>query len=439
MRHSRRNFLRGAAAGAAVLTLPFLRSMKARGATGEFPKRLIVMFSANGTIHENWAPTGTETDFQLSTILSPLADFKDKLLILDGVDMASTASGPGDGHQKGMGHMLTATDLMPGPFEGGGNSGTAGWAGGISIDQKIAQHLGVESLDLGVQVNGKNVWTRMSYDGADKPRDPRVDPYGVDDDIFGNLTADPAELAKQRALRKSAIDFVKDDIAKLEARMPAADKPKLEAHLDAVRSVEKKLDPKGQLGGYCAPVTLGDKIDPTAAKNYPMVGELMMDLLVMAMACDTTRVAGLQWSKSVSGVLMDWLGVDVGHHELSHKGDSDSDAISKITKINTWYAKQLAYLLGKLDAIPEGEGTLLDNTVVLWCNELGRGNSHTRKKIPWVLAGSAGGHFKTGRYLQFEDGTPHNKLHVSLQNAFGIDSDSFGNTQFGTGPLPGLV
>ena len=304
MRHSRRNFLRGAAAGAAVLTLPFLRSMKARGATGEFPKRLIVMFSANGTIHENWAPTGTETDFQLSTILSPLADFKDKLLILDGVDMASTASGPGDGHQKGMGHMLTATDLMPGPFEGGGNSGTAGWAGGISIDQKIAQHLGVESLDLGVQVNGKNVWTRMSYDGADKPRDPRVDPYGVYDDIFGNLTADPAELAKQRALRKSAIDFVKDDIAKLEARMPAADKPKLEAHLDAVRSVEKKLDPKGQLGGYCAPVTLGDKIDPTAAKNYPMVGELMMDLLVMAMACDTTRVAGLQWSKSVSGVLM---------------------------------------------------------------------------------------------------------------------------------------
>ena len=285
MRHSRRNFLRGAAAGAAVLTLPFLRSMKARGATGEFPKRLIVMFSANGTIHENWAPTGTETDFQLSTILSPLADFKDKLLILDGVDMASTASGPGDGHQKGMGHMLTATDLMPGPFEGGGNSGTAGWAGGISIDQKIAQHLGVESLDLGVQVNGKNVWTRMSYDGADKPRDPRVDPYGVYDDIFGNLTADPAELAKQRALRKSAIDFVKDDIAKLEARMPAADKPKLEAHLDAVRSVEKKLDPKGQLGGYCAPVTLGDKIDPTAAKNYPMVGELMMDLLVMAMAC----------------------------------------------------------------------------------------------------------------------------------------------------------
>ncbi len=387
MKHSRRNFLRGALAGGAALTLPFASSLTARGAAAEFPKRFVVFFTANGTIHENWVPSGSETDFQLSKILSPLEAFKDKLLILDGVDMVSSNSGLGDGHQKGMGHMLTATELMPGSFKGGGDSGTAGWAGGISIDQKIAKHLGVESLDLGVQVGGKNVWTRMSYDGADQPRDPRVDPYAVYDDIFGNLTADPAELAKLRALRKSAIDYVKDDIAKLEKRMPAADKPKLEAHLDAVRSVEKKLDPKGQLGGYCAPVTLGDKIDPTAAKNYPVVGELMMDLLVMALACDTTRVAGLQWSKSVSGVHMDWLGVDVSHHELSHKGNSDADAIDKITKINTWYAEQFAYLLNKLSQIPEGEGTLLDNTVVLWCNELGRGNSHTRKKIPWVMAG----------------------------------------------------
>jgi hypothetical protein len=279
----------------------------------------------------------------------------------------------------------------------------------------------------------------MSYDGPGQPRDPRLDPYAVYDEIFGNLTGDPAELEKRRVLRQSALDYVKDDLKLLESRLSAADKIKLEAHVAAVSAVEKKLDPKGQLGGYCSPVDMGTKIDPTSAKNFPIVGELMMDLLAMALACDTTRVAGLQWAKSVSNVQMSWLGISEGHHDFSHKGDSDGNAMSQLTKINTWYAEQFAYLLGKLDSIPEGDGTLLDNTVVLWCNELGRGNSHTRKKIPWVLAGGGGGALKTGRFLKFPDGTSHTHLLVSLCNAFGIDTQTFGNPDHGTGPLTGLT
>jgi hypothetical protein len=438
-RFGRRSFLRGAAAGSALVTLPFLRALEARGEEFAFPKRLIVFFSANGTIHENWAPTGSEHDFTLSPILQPLAPFKDKLIIVDGVDMVSSNSGPGDGHQKGMGHMLTATELLPGDFKGGGDNTSSGWAGGISVDQRIAQHLGVESLDLGVQVKSKNIWTRMSYDGPDMPRDPIENPYAVFDQIFGNLTSDPGELERIRLQRQSVLDYVKQDIASLNARLPSADRPKLEAHLSAIQTVEKKLDPKGQLGAFCAATPLGQKLDPLATANFPAIGELMMDMAVLALACDTTRVVGLQWSKSVSGTQFSWLDIAEGHHDLSHEGNDNAGAIAKLTKINTWYAGQLAYLLQKLSEIPEGDGTLLDNSVVLWCNELGRGNSHTRKKVPWVLAGGAGGSLQTGRYLKYPDGTPHNRLHVSLCNAFGIQTDTFGNPQFGTGPLPGLT
>ena len=435
----RRSFLRGAAAGSALLTLPFLRTLEAKGETTGFPKRFIVFFSANGTVHENWAPTGSETDFTLSPILQPLAPFKDKLLIVDNVDMVSSNSGPGDGHQRGMGHMLTATELLPGDFKGGGENTSSGWAGGISVDQRIAQHMGVESLDLGVQVKSKNIWTRMSYDGADMPRDPNEDPYAVYDKIFGNLTTDPAELEKIRLQRQSVLDYVKDDIAKLESRISAQDRPKLDAHLAAVQSVEKKLDPKGQLGAFCSPVDLGGKIDPFAGENFPAIGELMTDLAVLALACDYTRVVGLQWSKSVSNTQFSWLNIPEGHHDLSHEGNDNTAALDKITKINIWYAERFAYLLERLSSIPEGDGTLLDNTVVLWCNELGRGNSHTRRMVPWVMAGSGGGYFKTGRYLNFPEKTPHNKLHVSLCNAFGIETDTFGNPDFGTGPLPGMT
>jgi hypothetical protein len=435
----RRSFLRGAAAGGALATLPLLHSLEAKGEGFAFPKRLIVFFSANGTIHENWAPTGGEHDFSLSPILQPLSPFRDKLLIVDGVDMVSSSSGPGDGHQKGMGHMLTATELLPGDFKGGGDNTSSGWAGGISVDQRIAQHLGVESLDLGVQVKGKNIWTRMSYEGPDMPRDPIEDPYAVFDQIFGNLTTDPSELQRIRLQRQSVLDFVKQDIASLNTRLSSADRPKLEAHLSAVQSVEKKLDPKGQLGAFCAATPLGTKLDPFASANYPKIGELMMDLAVLALACDTTRVVGLQWSKSVSNTQLSWLDIAEGHHDLSHEGNDNASALAKLTKINSWYASRLAYLLQKMSEIPEGDATLLDNSVVLWCNELGRGNSHTRKVIPWVLAGSAGGSLSTGRYLKYPSGTPHNKLHVSLCNAFGIQTDTFGNANFGTGPLSGLA
>ncbi len=433
----RRAFLRGLAAGSAALGLPLIQSMDARANVG-FPKRLIVFFSPNGTIYDSWLPTGGETDFTLGTILQPLESFRDQLLILDGLDMVSSSFGIGDGHQRGMVHMLTASELNSGPFQGGGDAGTAGWASGQSVDQAIAKHLGVDSLDLAIQAGGKTNWSRMSYDGSDAPRDPYEDPYQVFDSMFGPLMKDPAELERTRVLRQSVLDHVKDDIAGLKTQLGTAEHEKLESHLDAVRSLENKLDPSGQLGGFCAPVSPGDKIDHKSNDNFPKMVELMIDSAVMSLACNLTQVVGIQCSKSVGGTQMKWIGVDKNHHSLSHE-DNGAPDIPPLIKINTWYAEQFAYLLQKLSSVKEGDGTMLDNTVVMWCNELGNGNTHARTKLPIVLAGSCGGHFKTGRFLRYPAKTPHSRLLVSLQQAFGIQSDSFGTPKVDPGKLDGLT
>lgn len=445
---SRRTLLRGL--GGVAIGLPFLDAMRspqtARAAA--FPKRFVVFFTADGTIPEAWTPSGSETDFTFGPILAPLDPFKSDLLILDGVDNEAAYHGPGDGHQTGMGTLLTGTELMNGTLFCEGDCSdptkTVGYGGGISVDQHIANEIGktqttkFPSLELGVQVGGGSVWSRMCYLGPDQPIPPRDDPKANFDDIFGELSADPFGLAKLKAQRHSVLDAVTADYEAINKRVGADDKKKLEAHLDAIRKVEKGLDVTNQLGGACQLPDVGDPGDVYSSPNFPAVGKAQMDLLVMALACDLTRVASLQWSTSVSNKVFSWLGIPEGHHDLSHAGDSDLDARGKLVQINTWYAEQFAYLVGALKAIPEGDGTLLDNTVILWCNELGVGNSHTRRDEPFVLAGGCQGYFKTGRYLQYQ-GAYHNDLLVSLCNAMGVPATTFGNPAYCNGPLAGLT
>lgn len=441
---SRRAFLGGAVA-AGTLGLPLLRSLTSttRAQDATFPKRLVVFFSANGTVHESWAPEGSETGFTLSRILEPLEAFRSKLLILDGVDMESSNHGPGDGHQRGMGHMLTGTELLEGTDFEGGNGELVGWGGGISVDQHVADAIGGDtrfrSLELGVNPGGANVWTRMSYRDANQPVPPEGDPRAAFDRVFADLsTTDRDAAERRRAQRRSVLDFVRGDLSRLSARLPREDVPKLDAHLTSIRELETRLDAPLGVGAACTLPMRPGALDVRSNDAYPEVGRAQMDLLVMALACDLTRVGSLQWSKSVSNTTFSWLGISEGHHDLSHEGDSNGGALEKITQINRWYAEQLAYLLGKMQDIPEGDGTLLDHTLVLWCNELGRGNSHTRRGIPWVLAGGAGGYFRTGRYLTY-DRWPHNDLLVSVCNAMGVETDTFGNPAYCRGPLPGLT
>lgn len=443
---SRRNFLR--AAGGSALALPLLNFVDRRNVSAaptDFPKRLVLMFSPNGTIPAAWTPGGGETDFTLGTILAPLAPHRDKLLILDNVDMESAYHGPGDGHQTGMGSLWTGTELLAGTdFKGGGDSGTSGWGGGPSVDQHIAKTVGATtkfpSLELGVQVSGATVWSRMSYRASNQPVPPENDPGKVFDRVFGSLGADPTGLAKLRARRRSVLDAVTRDFAALSPRLASEDRAKVAQYADALRDIETRLDAGGLVGGSCVKPTRPAVSSLTDSTKFPEIGKLQMDLLVMALACDLTRVGSIQWSNSVGGKVHSWLGITEGHHDLSHMGDSDAAAQNKLIKINTWYAEQLAYLIAAMKKIPEGTGTMLDNTVIVWGNELGVGNRHTRRDVPFVMAGSCSGYFKTGRYLKYPTGTKHNSLLLSLCHAMGLaEQKTFGNAAYCPGPLPRLT
>jgi len=435
---SRRAFL--GSLGAAGVLCPFipLLERELEAAPGDFPLRLIVLFSANGTIHENWAPTGGESDFTLSPILSPLEAYRDQMIVLDGLEMSR--AGVGDGHQKGMGHLWTGSTLLEGTEFEGGDGGTAGWGGGISVDQHVANAVGDDtpyrSLEFGVQTKGATVWSRMSYAGPNQPLAPEDSPDAMFDRLFADFDVDASELDRLKAQRQSVIDLVKGDLDSLMVQHGSADdKLKIEAHLESIRAIEQRNQAEAPT---CEIPGAPGGIDHDANDNYPLVSQLQSDLLSMSLTCDMTRVASLQWSRSVSNTRFSWLGIEEGHHDLSHLGDGDQSMIDKLTQINTWYSEQVRYLLDALAALPEGDGSVLDNTLVVWGNELSRGNSHGNRPIPFVLLGGGGGQLEMGRYLQY-DNVEHNRLLVSICNAMGLADQSFGSTDPGSGGLPGLT
>jgi hypothetical protein len=440
---SRRAFLRGA--GGVAIALPFLSAMTEKEARAlPFPKRFVVFFTGLGTVKNAWVPSGTETDFTLGKILSPLAPFKKDLLVLEGIDMESAYHGPGDPHQLGIGQALTGTELQEGGlFKYACNANaTVGWGGGISIDQLLAQQLGkatkFSSLELGVQVQNSNVSSRMSYQGPGKPVPPDDDPHNAFQRIFGDLGADPQSLAKVRAERHRVLDAVMDDYASLNQKLGADDKVKLEAHLEAIHDIDQRLDKTGTLGGACSIPSIGEPLAVYANDNYPQIGKLQLDLLAMSLACDLTRVASIQWTSVQTGKVFTWLGQTTPHHTLSHSGDSDAVSQGQLVDIGHWHAQQLAYLCGKLASIPEGDGTVLDNTVILWCTDIARGNTHARRDMPYVLVGGCGGALQTGRHVKYE-GNHHNDLLVTLANAMDVGITTFGNPEYCTGPLPKLL
>jgi hypothetical protein len=439
-RSSRRALL--GSLGAAGVLAPFLPLLdrELEAAPGDFPLRLILLFSANGTLHENWAPTGSESDFELSTILSPLEPYRDQMIVLDGLEMSR--AGPGDGHQKGMGILWTGSQLLEGTeFEGGGESGTAGWGGGISVDQHVADAIGNDtpyrSLEFGVQTQGATVWSRMCYAGSNQPLAPEDSPDAMFERLFADFNVDASELDRLKAQRQSVIDLVKGDLDSLLVQHGSADdKLKVEAHLEAIRAIEQRN--QAEVPSCEIPGPPGG-IDHGANDNFPQVCGLQSDLLAMALTCDMTRVASVQWSRSVSNTRFSWLGIEEGHHDLSHLGDSDPSMVDKITQVNTWYAEQVKSVMDALAAIPEGDGTVLDNTLIVWGNELSRGNSHGNQPIPFVLLGGGGGQLQMGRYLQY-DQVEHNRLLVSVCQAMGLsEQQTFGNTDVGSGGLVGLT
>lgn len=450
---SRRALLRNLGISAAAL--PFVGSLGSL-ARAQTPakKRLIAIYTPNGFVYQHWRPTGGETNFVLSPVLAPLERHRDKINILDRVSAVASLQG-GVGHQRGMGAVLTGQSLAG----GNGTAVDAGLANGISVDQELANKFGAltrfKSLQIGVQVDGnlanRYVNKRLSYRGPRDPLPPEGNPYVLFDTVFGSVDK-PApggvptvDLAgeKRRALRQSVLDSVLGDFQRLQPKMSSEDRLLLQNHTDSIRAVEKRLTTPDTSSVICKPTPYGDRIDVANKANHDKVGRLLMDVMVQAFACDLTRIATFMWSYSEAGVIYSWLGIKENDHAMQHA------KAPQLAKVGAWYSEQFGYLIDSLLKIPDEGKTVFDNSVVLWGTCLADSAAHTRVSVPWVMAGSQGGYFKTGKYLKYNtrnDQTTHqagdksnNDLLVSVLNSFGVETTTFGMPSACNGPLPGLT
>ncbi len=459
MRHrlARRRLLGALGAGLGAASVPFVPWLDAR-AGGPPPRRILFFFTSNGTIHERWLPEarGERLD-KLSPILAPLERHKSRLLVLDGLrHQVIIEKSDRTGHAAGINTALTGrNNEITDPAQPLHSLAT-----GVSVDQLIGARVGagakLRSIEAGVQVEPYNKdYASLSYAGPKAPIPPESSPYRVFDRLFKGLrprgAADP-EDAFALEDRRRVLEAVSSDLDALRPRLPASDRVKMEAHLDAVRALEHSLTTGAgaAAASACAKPALGPRVHPWKNDDIPAIARLQTDLVVMALACDLTRVATIQFGRAGAGHRFTWLGgefaqdpqVDPGSlarglHALAHR-ESHPESRAKLVRAHTWYAEQLAYLLDRLAAVREGERTLLDSTLVVWLNELGTGGDHSHERLPWVLATGARGPWKTGRLLSFP-GQPHNRLLLSLCHAMGVDVKEFGDPDYCKGgPLTGL-
>ena len=422
----RRQFIRNL--GISTAALPFLTGLPSLGlASPVRPRqRLVVMFSPNGTIPDAFWPDQQGADFALKEIMKPMEAFRDRMLVLNGV--CNKVRGDGDNHMRGMSCLLTAIELFPGNIQGGSDT-PAGWASGISIDQEIKNYFQSRedtrtrfgSLEFGVGVSDRaDPWTRMSYAGPNKPIAPISDPYQMYRKLYGQL--------KDKETLQSVLDDVSADLRKVRGMISAEDRRMLEEHETLVRQMEREIGSADDQSLVATPPSFTEGI-ADQNDNVPELSRMQIDLLVNSFVNDMARVATLQYTKSVGQARMRWLDINDGHHGLSHEPDKNDDAVAKLTKINQWFCGELCYLTERLADTPEpgGEGSLLDNTLIVWTNELGKGNSHTLNNIPFVLVGGGFG-FQMGRSLKF-DKVPHNRLHMALAHAVGHNIETFGKPE----------
>ncbi len=418
----RRNFVKSL--GLSAASLPFIIGLPSLGlaAPARPRQRLVIMFSPNGTIPSAFWPDEEGRDFKLKEIMTPLDAFKDRMLVLNGV--CNKVRGDGDNHMRGMSCLLTGIELFPGNIQGGSDT-PSGWASGISIDQELKNFFQSRnetrtrfgSLEFGVGVTDRaDPWTRMSYAGPNKPVAPVSDPYQMYEKLYGQL--------KDKESLQSVLDDVQGDLKKVRKLISADDRRLLEDHESLVRQMEREIKESSEQKLRVSPPTLeGGVADQN--DNVPRLSRMQIDLLVNSFVNDMSRVATVQFTKSVGGARMNWLDVKEGHHTLSHE-DKDEAVAAKLVKINKWFAGELAYLTQKLANTPEpgGDGSLLDNTLIVWTNELGRGSSHTLDNIPFVMIGGGFG-FQMGRSLKLPK-VAHNRLHLALAHAVGHRIETFG-------------
>ena len=425
---SRRALLRGAMYGAtASIALPPLEAMmgigpRALASEQLFPKRFVLFFWGNGTVPVYWIPGGEDnpsvgTDWAMSDQLMPLAALRDDITLLTGFEVKAQNL---SAHFSGPCGLLSGEDAK---LEGEDKSFTS-----PSLDQLIAGAVGGETLYRSIETGVQPGVRGLSYVGTDLLNPPISDPALLFQTLFGEgfiAPGDSTEVDPRLSLRRSILDVVMGDMNRLIAKVGSADKVRLDQHFSTIRDLELRLqrmeeDPPN----YEACVRPEAALTPGDIDGRPDMearAHITADLLTMALACDLTRVASLWHSDPLSDVL--WLGKTAGHHQLTHDEIGDQPQVNQIV-IHTM--EHLAYLLSAMKAIPEGDGSLLDNSVVLATSDCSYGKTHQIDEYPLVLAGRCGGALKTGFHYRSESRASATEVPLSLMRAMGMTSASYG-------------
>ncbi len=438
LRLDRRLFLKGAGA---CLALPFLDAMApARGDSGRRPLRAVFVFAPNGVKTDDWFPHREGKSFALPHSLRPLEDRRGDVTVLSGLTLDGArphGDGPGD-HARAAGSFLTASH----PRKTGG----ADIQAGVSVDQVLARRIGGEtllaSLELGVD-RGRRAGScdsgyscaytnNISWKAPGTPVPKATRPKDVFKRLFGdpNAALDAAAKREMAARRRSLLDLVLEDANDLRRRLGGKDRAKLAEYMDAVRELEKKLQ------------TDRDDVDlPEGAERVLQGGggrrnriRRMYDILALALQTDRVRVATFMLGNAGSNVTFPHLDISEGHHDLSHHGE-DENKLAQLRRIDRFHVEEFKRFLDRLATIDDGEGSLLNQSAVLFGSGISDGDRHNHDELPILLAGRAGGLLHPGRHLRFPKNTPLANLYLTLLRGFGCGAETFADA---TGPLQGI-
>ena len=420
---------------------PMSKGFAAEKAAATFPTRMAFVYVPNGVNMEDWTPGALGTDFDLPPILKPLAGHKQDFSVLSGLaHTKARANGDGAGdHARANATFLTGRQAKK----------TAGSdiRVGISVDQVAANKIGqasrLPSLELscdkarqaGACDSGYSCAYQfnLAWKGEATPLPPEIDPRLVFDRLFTNFNS--SESAESREIRdrynKSILDFVLEDAGRLKSKLGKTDQRKIDEYMSAVRDLEKRIE---QANKFAA--TLPDYRKPVGIpQEYENHIRLMYDLMAVAFQTDTTRISTFLVAHDGSNRAYPQIGISDGHHDLSHHGN-DPVKKSKIAAINTFHTQQFAYFLEKMKSIKEGEGTLLDNCMIVYGSGIADGNRHAHHDLPVLLAGRGGGTIKPGRHVKYPTETPMSNLYISMLERMGVKIDHFGDS---TGKITDLA
>ncbi|MDA8746327.1 DUF1552 domain-containing protein [Rubripirellula amarantea] len=432
---ARRTFLRGL--GAAI-ALPALESMTPTAsaapasASGVAPQRLAFCYVPNGIHMPDWVPEKVGTDFALPKILEPLADVRQHVSVLSGLDCDSAmphGDGPGD-------HARSAASFLTGmhPVKTEGRNIRAG----VSVDHIAAKYLAGDTpfptLELGCEP-GRLAGTcdsgyscaysnSISWRSPNQPAGKEVNPRLLFDRLFGGGTAAdvPESQVRRRERQQSILDFVSDDARRLDRRVSSADRQKLDQYMESIRDVERRLqDPASQFADN--QLKRPEGVPETHGAHVRVMG----DLMVLAMQADLTRVSTLMFANEGSNCRYRELEIRGGHHQLSHH-QRDPDRQADISKINRYHMEQFAYILKRMSEVQEGDSTLLDNSAIVYGSAIRDGNRHDHHDVPVLLAGGLDGRLPTGRHQIFPAGTPLMNLFLTLMQQSGAPVDNVGDS-----------